>query len=166
MARRVIGVVAVAEGRAGCTGRELAEIGLGENDRALGQHLFDDRGVASRNEGLEQSRAISSRHEVGLDLVLHQNRDAVQPAEWATAFEVRVEFPRDCDGSGVDVLYCIELRASLIVGFDAREGVRGPGRRRMTGNLLNAPRPRAVIETVASRRFISAKFRISALSSV
>ena len=35
----------------------------------------------------------------------------------------------------------------------------------MTGNLLNASLPRAVIETVASRRFISAKFRIRALSS-
>ena len=37
---------------------------------------------------------------------------------------------------------------------------------RVTGIFLNASRPRAVIETVASRRFISAKFRISALSSV
>ena len=71
MARRVIGVVAVAKGRTGSAGCELAEIGLGENDRALGQHLFDDRGVARRNEGLEQSGAVSGRHEVGLDLVLH-----------------------------------------------------------------------------------------------
>ena len=36
MARRVIGVVAVAKGRTGSAGCELAEIGLGENDRALG----------------------------------------------------------------------------------------------------------------------------------
>src|SRR6185436_9985119 len=43
---------------------------------------------------------------------------------------------------------------------------RGLVGRHVTGNLLNASRPRAVIETVASRRFISAKFRISALSSV
>jgi hypothetical protein len=44
--------------------------------------------------------------------------------------------------------------------------VRGLVRGRTTGNLLNASRPQAVIETVASQRFISAKFRISALSSV
>ena len=44
--------------------------------------------------------------------------------------------------------------------------MRGLVRGRTTGNLLNASRPQAVIETVASQRFISAKFRISALSSV
>ena len=44
--------------------------------------------------------------------------------------------------------------------------MRGLVGRHVTGNLLNASRPRAVIETVAARRFISAKFRISALSSV
>jgi hypothetical protein len=119
MARRVVGVVAVAEGRAGAAGRELAEIGLGENDRTLDQHLFDDRGVARRNEGLEQSRSVSGRHEVGLDLVLHQNRDAVQPADRATALEPRIKLSCNCDGSWVDVLDCIEFRASLIVGFDA-----------------------------------------------
>jgi hypothetical protein len=42
--------------------------------------------------------------------------------------------------------------------------MRGLVGRHVTGNLLNASRPRAVIETVAARRFISAKFRISALS--
>src|SRR5262249_54491237 len=101
VARRVVGVVAVAEGRAGAAGRELAKIGLGENDRTLGQHLFDDRGVARRNEGLEQSRSVSGRHEVGLDLVLHQNRDAVQPADRATALSLVSSSPAIVTAAGL-----------------------------------------------------------------
>ena len=93
--------------------------GLGFKMQAAGLQLPRFVGFLER----QQTSFITTR----LALEWSQEPASVQPAEWATALELRIELPRHCDGSGVDVLYCIELRASLIVGFDAREIVLDEG---------------------------------------
>jgi ATP dependent DNA ligase domain len=130
--------------------------------------LLELNGTDLRREPIEVRKATlasilpKSRHGVRLNEHLEHPEGHVV---FQHACKMGLEGGANCEAVGQFTFFALPFRItcrptrklSLMCGL-----VRG----RMTRNLLNASRPRAVIETVASQRFISAKFRISALSSV
>ena len=121
VAPRVVGVADEAEARAHVARCELAHVGLGDDERARVLHACDDGGIPGRHEVREEGRSVGGRQVAGLDLILEENRDAVQrPAESAGG-EGGVEAGGLVEGGGVQVGDGVEPRSLLVVGFDAVE---------------------------------------------
>ena len=98
-----VGVAGLAAPAAPAAGRveaaevgPLAEVGLAEDDGAGGAQARGDGGVLVRRVADQRQRAGGGRHAVGgVDVVLEQDRDAVQrPAHVAVA-ALAVELPGD-----------------------------------------------------------------------
>ena len=124
-----VGVAALAAARApaaarprGADVRPLAQVGLAQRDRARGAQPLHDEGVAGRARALEGERAGGGRGAVaGVDVVLDQDREAVQRAAGALRPALGVERVGDGQRVGVGLDDAAQLRPAAIEGVDAVE---------------------------------------------
>src|SRR5207245_2079373 len=83
---RIVGVANDTESGPKVSCSKLAHCGLAENDGSSFLHLRCDRGIPPRDEVFEDHGPVGRRHVGGFDLILEENRTAMQPAHgsrWA-----------------------------------------------------------------------------------
>ena len=101
---------------------ELAKRRLAEEDRAGGARLGDREAFRSGLVVAKQDRPEGRLHAFDVDLILHDDRNAVQRTYKApVAFEGGVERRRFVASVWVGGNQRIDRRAFLIVGLDARQ---------------------------------------------
>jgi hypothetical protein len=117
-------------GHAAAAGSELAQVDLGEDDRARVAKFPDDKGVGRWDRAVEQLRAAGRREIVGIEVVLQDDRNAVQrPTDFAGA-ALGIERAGFGEGVRVERNDRVDSRALFVVGgypgeIPLREHLRG-----------------------------------------
>ena len=122
---RVVGVAGVARQhgteREGPAGRELGQVGLGQDDRARLAQLAHLVGVVGRNRAAEGEGSVGGGQVVGVVVVLHDHGDAVQRTGEAGLREGGIQLagpPQRVLAHGDDR---VQVGSLLVVRLDAVE---------------------------------------------
>ena len=97
------------------------EVGLGDDDGARVLQLADDISVLRRHVAREAQGAAGGRHAGGIDVVLEQDRNAVQRADRPRRLELRIQVIGDLQRFGIDQDNGVQGWTALIIGIDARQ---------------------------------------------
>jgi hypothetical protein len=100
--------------------RELLQVGFREDEGSGLAHPVDRERVGGRYRVLHRDIAAGGRHVEGIEVVLEDDRDAMQRTDGAFAvLELLVHLRRDAQSLGVDGDDGAQGRTLLVVGFDA-----------------------------------------------
>ena len=109
-----------ARGKIGAEVGPFAHVGLGQDDRPGRPQLFGHPAVFFHERISQHGGAGRGRHRVkGIDVVLEDDRDAVQRAPGLAGLHLGVQFGRDLQGVGVDAKDRIEPGPAAVDGLDA-----------------------------------------------
>ncbi len=98
---------------------EFGHVGFGEHECARLAQLADLKGVTGRDRSLQRQRPRRGRHVGGIEIVLDDQRNAVQRPAEARLGKARVERIGGGQGVWVDHDDRVERRAFLVVRLDA-----------------------------------------------
>ncbi len=114
-------------GMGGTEVRPFAQVGLAQDDRAGLAQALDQEGVAGGPEILQRQRTGRVDHRGGVDVVLEQDRDAVQRAAHRVVLALEIAQGRFLHGVGVDFDDRVQLRPGLVDRGDAVQVGAGEG---------------------------------------
>ena len=119
----------------------LAEIGFAEDEGAGLTEAARDAGIVRGGEACKRERAGGGHHAIGgANIVLDEDRDAVERAARAFGFPLGVELIGDAEHLGIELDHAVQRGAGFIDFGDAREIPVGEAARR------ELARPHAVLQ--------------------
>ncbi len=120
VARLAADAAPAARGIAGAEVGPLAQVGLGQDNRARPSRSLPATQLSLARIGIAQRRGAGrGRHRIdGVDIVLEDDRDAVQRAAHLAGLELGVQLGGDLQSVGVDAQDGVELGATAVEGLD------------------------------------------------
>ena len=119
---RVVRVARLPAQRAeGATRRELRQVDLGDDHGPCLAQLPHHERVVGRDRSVEEDRPASSGQVGGVEVVLEDDRDAVQQRLLALGLAFGIQRPGRFERPGIEREHRVQQRALLVVGLDARQ---------------------------------------------
>ena len=119
--QQIIGIARLAgeRGDGGGAGGQLVHRRLAQDDGAGAAQLFQLVGILRRLQRRQRQRTARGWHVLGIEIVFHQHRNAVQRPAWAFAGTLLVQRIRLRQRGGIERDDTVQRRALAVIGSDA-----------------------------------------------